>query len=140
VAAYSYLIAASLGVFSILMVVSCSPDSPLVDPTAGRPIDCEAVKTTYEDFGAAFFQNYCIRCHSVTREGDLARWDAPLGIDFDTLQMVQEFKDRIHLRAGELGDMPPRLFPVPRPSDEERIQLMIWIDCGMLSEAESEGD
>jgi len=125
-----------------LAAPGCSPDSPLdflMDPAAGRGVDCATVRLSYETFGAPFLQEYCLRCHRVTRETDLQRLDAPQGIDFDTLGLALEFKKRIRLRAAELGDMPPRLMPVPKPSREERIQLADWIDCGMLTEAELDG-
>jgi len=118
-------------------MLSCSPDSPLTNvppfPSAGY---CAASETNYENFGAAFFANYCLRCHSVTLANDLTRIDAPIGVDFDSIVMAREFKNRIRMRAGLLGDMPPRILPVPRPSESERIQLIEWIDCGMRTKAE----
>jgi len=131
----SFLLGVQFMLAGLLSGICCSPDSPLHHPAN---VDCGTVKTTYEDFGARFFQDYCLRCHSVTRANDLARLDAPMEIDFDTLGMAREFMDRIYLRAGELGDMPPRLMPVAKPTEQERIQLMEWIDCGMLSAAELE--
>jgi len=105
-----------------------------------RPLpDCGTAKESYENFGAAFFQNCCIRCHSVTLETDLQRLDAPLGINFDTLEMSREFSRRIRLRAGELGDMPPRILLGPRPTEAERLQLLDWIDCGMPADDELDG-
>jgi len=119
---------------------SCfSPDFPLAVVPDPDNVDCSTVESTYESFGKAFFQDYCLRCHSVTRETDWARLDAPLEIDFDTLGLSREFADRIRLRAGELGDMPPRLLPGRRPDTATRLQLIEWIDCGMLSEAEQGG-
>ena len=96
--------------------------------------DCDEL--TYENFGQAFFQSYCLRCHSVTNVGDIARNDAPVGINYDTLEGVREFATRIRLRAGELGDMPPLLVPVPRPPEEERLKLIRWIDCDTPSETD----
>ena len=120
-----------------LLVAGCSPDMPLPDQVVvddADEIDCDEL--TYENFGQAFFQSYCLRCHSVTNVGDIARNDAPVGIDYDTLEGVREFATRIRLRAGELGDMPPLLVPVPRPSEEERLQLIRWIDCDTPSETD----
>lgn len=118
--------------------VGCSPDAPL--ELAGRPLpDCTTTTETYENFGAGFFQSYCLRCHSVALETDLQRFDAPQGIDFNTLQMAREFARRIRLRAGELGDMPPQILLGPRPGEAERLRLIDWIDCGMRSESEMGG-
>ncbi len=129
---------AAMSAVGVLSLMSCSPDSPLELSTRPLP-DCGAAKGSYESFGAAFFQNYCIRCHSVTLESDLERLDAPQGIDFNTLQMAREFSRRIRLRAGELGDMPPQILLGPRPTEAERLQLVDWIDCGMLSDDELSG-
>ena len=127
-------IAATFGPFA----TGClSPDNPLPDEvTAGDGDDADCSELTYENFGDNFFQNYCLRCHSQTLVGDVARSDAPLGINYDTIEGVREFAKRIRLRAGQLGDMPPLLAPVPKPSQEERRTLIQWIDCGTLTEAD----
>lgn len=112
----------------------CSPDSPLPAEllpavARGSPDDCGDI--TYRNFGADFFAKYCLRCHNEMLVGDIARTDAPTGINFNTLDDVRRFQSRIRLRAGEQGDMPPRIAPVPRPSETERVQLIRWIDCGL---------
>ena len=89
--------------------VGCSPDSPLENVPDPGDVNCDVLESTYENFGARFFQDYCLRCHSLTLESDWDRTDAPQEIDFNTLGMAREFSDRIRLRAGALGDMPPRL-------------------------------
>ncbi len=127
--------AAALG----LAAAGCSPDMPLPDQVLADDADeTDCDELTYENFGQAFFQSYCLRCHSVTNVGDVARNDAPVGINYDTLDGVREFTTRIRLRAGELGDMPPLLVPVPRPSEEERLQLIRWIDCDTPSETDAD--
>jgi len=106
-----------------------SPDDPIdifIDP---NNLDCS--KSSYENFGKAFFENYCLRCHNEELKSDSERLDAPQGIDFNTLEQALPFKSRIALRAGNLGDMPPILVGGPRPSDDERRQLLEWIECGM---------
>ena len=110
--------------------LSCSPDSPLPPEAldAAREIDCG--QTDYENFGAQFFHDYCLHCHNEQLVGDIARTDAPNGINFNTLDQIRGYQRRIRLRAGEQGDMPPSLLPVPRPSEQERLQLIRWLDCG----------
>ncbi len=117
---------------------ACSPDMPLpVDPGDGSAMTTgECGDLTFENFGQQFFQNYCLRCHSEDLVGDLARTDAPVGINFNTLEGVREFTNRIRLRAGELGDMPPTILPVPRPSEAERRMLIEWIDCNTPSDTD----
>jgi uncharacterized membrane protein len=107
------------------------PDQVLNDPNAA---DCGA--DTWENFGRQFFQTYCLRCHSETLTTDLERTDAPAGINFNELEVMREFASRIRLRAGQLGDMPPTLLPGPRPSEDERLRLIQWIDCGTPSETD----
>ena len=131
-------LSASAGAAAALSLTggACSPDMPLPDQVlvdAGDNSDCDEL--TYENFGQTFFQSYCLRCHSETLV-KLARNDAPIGINYDTLEGVREFATRIRLRAGELGDMPPLLLPGPRPSEQERVQLIRWIDCDTPSETD----
>ena len=121
----------ALATAAFLACAHCSPDMPLPVTHEPTDVDCSKVTATYQNFGATFFESYCLRCHSSALRDDLARFDAPLGIDFDTLEQAREFKNRIRLRAGELGDMPPHLLGGPAPSEAERIQLMEWLDCGM---------
>lgn len=127
-------IAATLGPFA----TGClSPDNPLPDVVTasdGDEVDCGEL--TYENFAENFFKSYCLRCHSATLVGDAARNDAPVGINYDTIEGVREFATRIRLRAGQLGDMPPLLAPVPKPSAAERRTLIQWIDCGTPTEAD----
>lgn len=136
VMAASGLLLAAVGVPAGLCtyVAGCSPDSPLpaellADADRNSPDDCGDV--TYQNFGADFFASYCLRCHNEMLVGDVARTDAPTGINLNTLDGVRRFQSRIRLRAGVQGDMPPRIAPVPRPSEAERVQLIQWIDCGM---------
>ena len=117
-------------IMSAALSTSCSPDSPLPPEAldSAREIDCG--QATYENFGAEFFHNYCLHCHNEQLVGDITRTDAPTGINVNTLEDVRGFSRRIRLRAGEQGDMPPSLLPVPRPSNSEREQLIRWLDCG----------
>lgn len=130
-------IAATLGAFA----TGClSPDNPLPgEVTAGDPDEVDCSELTYENFADNFFRSYCLRCHSATLVGDLARSDAPVGINYDTIEGVREFATRIRLRAGQLGDMPPLLAPVPKPNEEERRMLIQWIDCAAPREADLAG-
>lgn len=123
-----------------LLAYGClSPNDPL-DPqvlASISEVDCDTLNLTYENFGRAFFEKYCLRCHSASLTDDLARSDAPLGIDFDSLEDIRSYTTRTALRAGELGDMPPALLGGQQPSVAERIQLLQWIECGTPSEADA---
>src|SRR5262245_33137965 len=124
------LAAIACGTLSAAALQGCSPDAPMPDALYQSAEVAPCGDLTYENFGAKFFPDYCLRCHNEQLVGDIARTDAPTGINYNTLDDIRAFQRRIRLRAGEQGDMPPRLLPVPAPSDEERIKLMRWIDCG----------
>jgi uncharacterized membrane protein len=131
--------ALTAGLAAGLGVAACSPDFPLPPEalTAARERDCNSL--TYENFGADFMARYCLPCHNETLTDDLARSDAPTAINFNTLFGIREFQKRIRLRAGEQGDMPPRLlFWIEHPSEEERINLIRWLDCGAPAQADLE--
>ncbi len=115
-----------------------SPDSPLPADLLDQSRAAPCGDVTYQNFGAEFFAEYCLRCHNEELVGDLARSDAPTGINYNRLDLIRLFAQRIRLRAGVQGDMPPRLLAVPRPDDEDRLKLIQWIDCGMPSGLESE--
>lgn len=119
-----------------LLWAGCSPDAPLSESELAAAGAAECGELTYQNFGARFFADYCLPCHNDQLRTDVARSDAPLGIDFNRLDGIRTFQKRIRLRAGELGDMPPRLLPVARPTPEERILLIQWLDCGAPGEAD----
>ena len=100
--------------------------------------DVDDVALTYENFGASFFESYCLRCHSSSLVTPEERSNAPLGINYDTLEGVRAVADRIRVRAGVSGTMPPLFEPVPRPSQAERDQLVEWIDAGTPSDTDAE--
>lgn len=114
----------------------CSPDFPLAAEQIPQPGATPCGEWTYENFGAEFFYRYCLLCHHEENVGDRARFDAPTGINFNRLSGIRQFLARIRLRAGVQGDMPPRLLPVPQPTEAERMRLIEWLDCGAPPAAE----
>ena len=91
------------------------------------PIDCQEL--TYDNFGQAFIEDYCLECHHSNLEG-FDRKDAPASIDFDTYDLVVRFAVSIKAISGTRPNMPPS-FAMAAPSSEERMQLVQWIDCGV---------
>ena len=92
-------------------------------PTAAPP--------TYATFGQAFFQSYCLGCHSQSRTGE-ARNGAPVTIDFDTRSLVRENTSDIDKQAAFGPKARNTLMPSgdqPGPSDAERIRLGEYIAC-----------
>jgi len=114
----------------------CSPDDPLAEALLQQDRAWPCGELTYQSFGADFFARYCLACHNELLVGDLARSDAPTDINFNRLDGIRAFQKRIRMRAGVQGDMPPLLLAVPRPGEQERVQLIQWIDCGAPSESD----
>jgi hypothetical protein len=54
---------------------------------------------TWDGFGQGFMEQYCLGCHEASRVGG-ARHDAPVGMDFDTVELVRAHAARIDVRAG----------------------------------------
>ncbi len=88
--------------------------------------DADCAELTYENFAQDFFSSYCARCHSSELSG-ADRNGAPVGRDWDQLEVIRQFPDSIRNRTFEQANMPTS---APFPSDEERQQLADWIDCG----------
>jgi hypothetical protein len=82
---------------------------------------------TYDNFGRAFFQTYCLHCHSAQLSGK-DRNGAPEGVNLDTLDAIVARKDHIWGLAAD-GNM---LMPAAgaAPSSDERHSLGDWLACG----------
>ena len=81
----------------------------------------------YVNFGRGFLAEYCTGCHSSLLTGE-ARYGAPEGVDFDTLDGAQTWLDRIVERAaGDDATMPPS----GPAGAEDRAMLAEWAGCGM---------
>ena len=81
---------------------------------------------TFEDFGGPFMFTWCNGCHaSGLPEG--MRQDATLGVDFDTIDEIRAWSDRIWARAGDHNVTMP---PIGGPDDVEREMLGEWLACG----------
>lgn len=92
------------------------------------PVDdaCESSVLTYQNFGEPFLLDWCRGCHSSgLLEG--MRQDAPMGTDFDDLELVRSYTSKMTLRAA--GPM-PTMPPAAGPSPEERALLGEWLACG----------
>ncbi len=93
----------------------CPPSSPL----------------TYANFGQAFMESYCTRCHRSDLVG-AARMGAPSFHDFDTRSGVSVVADHIDETtasgpAAANDGMPPS---GPFPTLAEREMLGEWLACG----------
>jgi hypothetical protein len=104
---------------------------------------------TWDSFGQQFMQTYCTGCHASTLTHS-QRNGAPLYHDYDTLMGVLEIPDHIDQWAGSgpaatNTEMPPGRCPstpggsldrdCPKPTEEERTNLSIWLACEVEREA-----
>lgn len=96
-----------------------------VTACVGEPIDdhaCPPGGTTdsYENFGAEFFGDWCVRCHGGAN-GYSSR-------SFTTVDSIRAQKDRIFINAaGDNTTMPPG---PDGPDASERARLADWLACG----------
>ncbi|HPM77275.1 MAG TPA: hypothetical protein PK961_09300 [bacterium] len=82
--------------------------------------DAGETELTWADFGAAFFADYCTRCHSDPPTGG-----APYALE--TYEQVVARAGAVRAAAASSTSMPPS---APLPSDEERTSLGEWLDAG----------
>jgi hypothetical protein len=87
---------------------------------------------TYENFGSAFMDDYCLRCHSSEVTG-ADREGAPSDHNFDTLAEIRTFHEHIDQMAGSGPEatndqMPPD--DGDAPTMAEREMLAEWLACG----------
>ena len=101
----------------------------------GPPTETECPPTstiTYENFGRAFMEDFCVNCHSSTKTGE-DRMGATEDHDFDTLLGIRQVANHVDQTAG-IGpasanrNMPPA--EEPQPDDSDRRRLAEWISCG----------
>jgi hypothetical protein len=87
---------------------------------------------TYENFGGPFMLSSCTTCHASRLPADL-RQGSPIEVNFDDIDDVREWSDRIWIRAADQNFSMP---PVGPPSDEERTRLGEWLACGAPTAAD----
>ncbi len=90
----------------------------------------EGTQLTYDNFGEAFMEDYCLRCHSIDVEG-ADRQGAPSDHNFDTRLEVLALKEHIDWMTGAgPGAVNEQMPPSGNaPSLEERTQLSTWLAC-----------
>ncbi|WP_394842161.1 hypothetical protein LZC95_34420 [Pendulispora brunnea] len=105
------------------------PGEGQIGPPSGAT--CPSGSTlSYDNFGRAFMESYCTRCHSSTLSG-AARNGAPAYHDFDTLTGVLNVANHVDQYAAfgpssKNEKMPPSN---PRPSTDDRTKLGEWLAC-----------
>ena len=81
---------------------------------------------TYESFGKAFLDQYCLRCHVSTKTSAFARGGAPIDANYDETDRLRRDKAGILKLVVDKKKMPP---DDPKPEDAERAKLKAWIEC-----------
>jgi hypothetical protein len=87
---------------------------------------------TYENFGGPFMLSYCTTCHASRLPADL-RQGSPIEVNFDDIEDVRAWSDRIWARAADQNFSMP---PVGPPGDEDRTRLGEWLACGAPTAAD----
>ena len=116
------ILAVFVGAFLTYVVAVSGQDQPAA---GGANKDCNL---TYANFGKAFAEKYCTKCHTSENHNFFSRWGAPKGADFDSY-------DGMKTAAQKIKDMTVTKTKMPKgkvkPTDDERKQLGAWIDCGL---------
>lgn len=108
-----------------LVAAACGSDIAPVEPAPAST--CEDSVLTYQNFGEPFLLDWCRGCHASGLPEDM-RQGAPVGVDFDDLDLVRTHAERILTRTtGAMPTMPPNT----GPSSEERALLAEWIACDL---------
>lgn len=120
---------------ALLGLLGCGGDE-VADPVLFGPptgSTCPDGSTlTYENFGQAFMEAYCTRCHHSELVG-AARQGAPSFHDFDSVFGARAVKEHIDETSAIGPDAENRSMPpgAPSPTDDERRQLGQWIACDL---------
>ncbi len=113
---------------ALVAMIACAPAAGCVADMTEQLDDepCpEESELTYENFGGAFIDSHCQRCHS---SGAADRNGAPSSFTFDTVDDIRDHSERIFARAaGDNRSMPPG---PEDPPDQEREMLAEWLACG----------
>ena len=80
-----------------LLLIACATEDKAVE--SADPCADETYHLTWANWGDGFFANYCRACHSADAPD---RFDAPEGINFDTVEDVAQWNDLI--RSAVLVD------------------------------------
>lgn len=116
---------------ALLVTAACSHDGSIFGPPT-ESVCANGSTLTYNNFGKAFMESYCTRCHASTLSG-AERHGAPSFHDFDSVFGIRAVSDHIDETtasgpAATNEGMPPN---GAMPTLAERQQLGEWIACGM---------
>lgn len=107
-------------------------DTDTTDTDTGTQDECASSVVDYGNLGQGFMMTWCTPCHHSALESggsgeDDSRSGAPEGVDLNTFEGVQLWRDRIIARAiGESPTMPPG----GGPTAEDLELMREWLECG----------
>lgn len=107
--------------FLLLLSLGCA-DKPVTE-TADACASLE-YDVNWANFGDGFFANYCRACHSAASP---RRYDAPEGVNFDTLEEVRTFSALIRTTVIDEGSMPEG----GGVYDQDLEFLDYFLECGL---------
>ncbi|MBZ0273114.1 hypothetical protein K8I61_13835 [bacterium] len=114
--------AATLLALTLLLTLQPAPVAIAQDAAS----DDGACKYTYDNFGKAFIDKYCIECHHSSKKGEVAREGAPPKLNYDQMIVLKmNAKDMVKMTSIK-KKMPEE---DPKPTDEERMQFQQWMEC-----------
>jgi cytochrome c5 len=117
----------------LVLLAGCTDKPTPTGTTCADPDPITGTTTlTYDNFGKAFMEDYCTRCHSSALTG-AARNGAPSDHNFDTLALIKDTEPE-HLDEEAAGGatrvntgMPPS---GAMPTEAERRKLGEWLKSG----------
>jgi hypothetical protein len=124
-------------VVALTTAAGCSHDDHHEEGEASGAVCAPAENLTYETFGRAFMESYCVRCHSSKLTG-AARNGATVDHDFDTFIGVFNVAEHIDENAAAGPDAVNTAMPPdgPKPTLEERQKLGKWLACVVADAAD----
>ncbi len=97
--------------------VGSDTESPSDGGVAGGDAGCSDL--SYDTFGKAFFDSYCVSCHGPTLAQQHVRLDSLSGFTSSKKKALSEVSS---------NGMPPR--GATAPSSAERAMFREWVQCG----------
>lgn len=83
-------------------------------------------ESTYETFGQAYLNTWCVGCHTSHKNDFVRRQGAPADANFDTAEFLALKKAAILSMVADKKLMPPGF---TRPTAEENEKLVAWLNC-----------
>ena len=90
--------------------------------------ECPPGSTQQQNTGAQIVFTTCVGCHSSRFTG-ADRFGAPVGMDFDDIEIVRDLADDVYRTAAE-GSMPPPNQNVSSLNDAQVEAIRVYLACG----------